>query len=678
GALPEAMERPVEFAQRRLGEIDGWHQRRSALFSSPGTGEAESARSAEPGEGTGAERNGCDPHPLAGASRPLPSRERKGKIASETALRKSSDLADYTFDDTATHLTSLFNSGRPVVGICAAGILIRILAPALADKRAEPPVLAVSEDGAEIVPLLGGHRGANRLAARLAQSLNGHAAITTAGDRRFGIALDAPPPGWTLANPQDAKAVMAALLAGAPARIEGSCPWLEDSGLPLAPDGQIRLIATTRAVPGNGGTLVYHPRKLAVGIGCERGASPEEAAELVRKCLHEAGLAPRSVACIASIDLKADEAAILRAAHGLGVPARFFTASQLEAETPRLKNPSEAVFREVGCHGVAEGGALAAAGPDGNLVVAKRKSRRVTCAIAEAPDVIDPARVGRSRGRLAIVGIGPGAADWVTPEARRLIKSSDAVVGYSLYLDLIAPLIAQAERFHSELGSEQARVRQALALAAEGRSVALVSSGDAGIYAMATLAFECLASGGLPDGAARAEIVVAPGISAMQAAAARAGAPLGHDFCAISLSDLLTPWDAIERRIRAAAEADFVIAFYNPVSQRRRTQLAAAKDILLQHRPADTPVVLACNLGRDGEAVSTVPLAELEVDGVDMLTLVLVGSSTTRQVTAGGRRWIFTPRGYAGKHAPSLPPCGGETERGEGLRAASSSRGRAG
>jgi len=179
--------------------------------------------------------------------------------------------------------------------------------------------------------------------------------------------------------------------------------------------------------------------------------------------------------------------------------------------------------------------------------------------------------------------------------------------------------------------------------------VALVSSGDAGIYAMATLAFECLDAGRLPDGARRAEIVVSPGISAMQAAAARAGAPLGHDFCAISLSDLLTPWPAIEARIRAAAEADFVIAFYNPVSQRRRSQLAQAIAILLRHRPADTPVVLARNLGRDGETVRTVRLADLQVNDVDMLTVVLVGSSSTRQVTAGGKTWTFTPRGYERK-----------------------------
>jgi cobalt-precorrin 5A hydrolase/precorrin-3B C17-methyltransferase len=270
------------------------------------------------------------------------------------------------------------------------------------------------------------------------------------------------------------------------------------------------------------------------------------------------------------------------------------------------------------------------------------------------------------------VGIGPGGPDWLTPEARRLLEESDAAVGYSLYLDLVAPLIAGAERFDSALGLEEERVRQALSLAAEGRSVALVSSGDAGIYAMAALVFELLDQSGpdaasgtnnphpvavatrplpfrerrVPDAAHRVEIAVAPGVSAMQAAAARLGAPLGHDFCAISLSDLLTPWETIERRIRAAAAADFVVAFYNPVSRRRRSQLAAAKEILLQHRPPDTPVILARNLGREGETVVTVPLAELEVDRVDMLTLVLVGASSTRRVQAGGKQWTYTPRGY--------------------------------
>jgi cobalt-precorrin 5A hydrolase/precorrin-3B C17-methyltransferase len=512
-------------------------------------------------------------------------------------------------------------------------------------------VLALSEDGKSVVPLLGGHRGANELARTLADALGGHAAITTAGDHRFGVALDAPPEGWTLANPEDAKPVMAALLAGATARIDGDAPWLAGSRLPLAVKSNIRLVATTRAITGDARTLVYHPRRLAVGLGCERNADPAEAIDLVRRTLHEAGLAPASVALVASIDLKADEPAVLQAATELDVSARFFTAGTLEAETPRLKNPSEAVFREVGCHGVAEGAALAAAGANGALIVAKHKSARVTCAIAEAPDVIDPGAVGRARGTLSVVGIGPGSSDWLTPEAKRLLEQCDGAVGYSLYLDLVAPLIAHAERFDSTLGSEEPRVRLALSLAAEGRNVALISSGDAGIYAMGALVFECLETGGLPEAAHRIEIVVAPGISAMQAAAARVGAPLGHDFCAISLSDLLTPWETIEARIRAAAEGDFVIAFYNPVSERRRAQLPAAKTILLRHRPPDTPVVLAKNLGRDGETVTTITLRELAVDTVDMLTLVLVGASTTRMVAAGDRAWTYTPRGYEKKRS---------------------------
>jgi cobalt-precorrin 5A hydrolase/precorrin-3B C17-methyltransferase len=436
----------------------------------------------------------------------------------------------------APHLRALFNAGTPIIGVCAAGILIRVLAPLLSGKRVDPPVIAMSEDGGSVVPLLGGHSGANELARRIAAHLNSHAAVTTTGDNRFGVTLDVPPPGWALANPENAKSVMAALLGGASARLEGTAEWLEESRIRFDAEGEVRLLATTRATAGDHRTLVYHPKRLAIGIGCERGADPAEAIEHLGRTLTEAGLSPASVACVVSLDLKADEPAVLESAKFLGVPARFFPAGRLEAETPRLANPSELVFREVGCHGVAEGAALAAAGPDSVLIVPKRKTARVTCAVAEAPAIIDPRAVGRARGRLAVVGIGPGAPAWLTPEARRLLESSDAAVGYSLYLDLVAGLIGDAERFDSELGSEEARVRRALALAGEGRSVALVSSGDAGIYAMATLAFECLDSGGVSDGARRAEIVVAPGISAMQAAAARAGAPLGHDFCAISLS----------------------------------------------------------------------------------------------------------------------------------------------
>ncbi len=570
-------------------------------------------------------------------------------IGGEVHARAPVTGGDVGFSETIAHCRKLFDDGVPTIGICAAGILIRAIAPRLADKRNEPPVLAVSEDGTSVVPLIGGHHGANDLARRIAGTLDAHAAITTAGDLRFGIALDQPPPGWTLANPQDAKPVMAALLAGSTARIDGKADWLVESQVPQSAGGEIELAATVTAEQGSQTRLIYHPRRLIAGLGCERDADPAEIEALLSETLKEAGLSPDAIACVASIDVKADEPAILSAAEQLGVPARFFSAGRLEQETPRLANPSDIVFREVGCHGVAEGAALAGAGPDCALVVAKRKSRRATCAIAEAPEIIDPMIVGRARGALAIVGIGPGTPDWLTPHAAGALERADAIVGYDLYLDLVTDRIAGKEHFRAPLGAEEDRVRQALNLAAAGRNVALISSGDAGIYAMATLVFECLDAGGLDDGATRIAIDIAPGISAMQAAAARTGAPLGHDFCTISLSDLLTPWQAIEKRLHAAAEGDFVIAFYNPVSKRRRTQLAAARDILLRHRPADTPVILARNLGRDGEQVTTVALDQLNVDDVDMLTLVLVGASSTRQVRAAGRTWTYTPRGYEKK-----------------------------
>ncbi|MFQ5763530.1 MAG: precorrin-3B C(17)-methyltransferase [Rhodospirillales bacterium] len=566
--------------------------------------------------------------------------------------------ADTAFADVGQHLRALFAQGRPIVGVMAAGIMIRALGPVLADKGAEPPVVALAADGAAAVPLLGGHRGANRLAEAIAGATGGRAAVTTAGDSRLGLALDDPPPGWRVANPGAAKEITRALLAGEPValRIEADdAGWIADTGARFADGASLAVCVTDRLVREPGRDLVLHPPVLAVGVGCERGAGPEELIGLARKTMADSGLAAASVACVASLDLKADEGAVHAVAEDLGVPARFFTASELEAEAPRLANPSDVVFREVGCHGVAEGAALAAAGPESALAVEKRTSKRATCAIGRSPVPIDPETVGRGRGRLVVVGIGPGAAAWRTPEATTAILAADDVVGYRLYLDLIDDLIGGRARYDFDLAEEEARVRHALDLAAGGRRVALVSSGDAGIYALAALVFELLERDGRADWN-RVEVSVAPGVSALQAAAARIGAPLGHDFCAVSLSDLMTPWPEIQRRLEAAAAGDFVVALYNPVSKRRRTQLARARDILLAARPPETPVVVARNLGREGETVEVMPLAELEPTHADMLTVVLVGSSRTRALeTAAGPR-IYTPRGYGTKAAQWTAP----------------------
>ncbi|MEP4432438.1 MAG: cobalamin biosynthesis protein, partial [Hyphomicrobiales bacterium] len=495
------------------------------------------------------------------------------------------------FDDALEHIGAIFRSNQTIIGICASGILIRAVAPHLRDKHVEPAVLAVSVDGASVVPLLGGHHGANDLANRIAKHFDSNAAITTAGDNQFGIAIDSPPNSWVLSNKQNAKAFMAALLNGETFTARGDVPFAETQLL-ISAKSDLVLESTIETKSGSDQHLIYHPKRLALGVGAIRNADSGQIIALAEATLSSRNLSPHALACIVSHEVKADEQAVHDLAAHFSVPVRFFKAEILEAETPRLKNPSEIVFAEVGCHGVAEGAALAMTGSTGRLIVEKHKNDQGTCAIAEATEIIDPYGKGRARGRLSVVGLGPGTPDWQTPEVTQLVAESDHLVGYSLYLDLLGEQAIGKQRHDFPLGAEEDRVRHALHLAGEGKSVALVCSGDPGIYAMATLVWECLEQGDLSDGAKRCEIVTTPGISALQAASARIGAVLGHDFCTISLSDLLTPWEAIELRIKAAAEGDFVIAFYNPVSKRRRTQLAHAKEVLLQHRPADTPVVL--------------------------------------------------------------------------------------
>ncbi|PID36301.1 MAG: precorrin-3B C(17)-methyltransferase [Rhodobacterales bacterium] len=561
--------------------------------------------------------------------------------------------ADVFFPNALDHLRNLYAAGHPVIGVCAAGILIRAVAPLLSDKRTDPPLIAVPDDGSTAIPLLGGHRGANRLARDIASALETKPAVTTAGDLALGLALDEPPEGWVLRNPENAKAVMAALVNGAKARVSGEkAEWLAGLHSEATGGEGVDLLCTTAPTDAPETALVYAPQRYTLGVGCARNCPPEELIALVGRQLTAANITPEAIKCIATLDLKADEPAMHALARHLNLPLRLFDAAELDAETVRTSQPSEVVFAEVGTHGVAENAALAAGGKTATLSQPKIKSDMATAALAAAPEPITALR-GRSRGHLAIVGIGPGQASWRTPEASRLIAEAEELVGYGLYIDLLGPLAAGKKRSDFPLGKEEDRCRYALEEAAKGKRVALISSGDAGIYAMGALVFELMHRGpeamGVSDAARRVEVVSTPGISALQAAAARAGAPLGHDFCAISLSDLLTPREDIIRRLHAAAEGDFVIAFYNPVSMRRRTLLAEARDILLKHRPTDTPVLLASSLGRPEEEIRYRKLAELEVDEVDMLTVVLVGSSNSQLAQLGEGPRMFTPRGYARK-----------------------------
>jgi precorrin-3B C17-methyltransferase len=255
--------------------------------------------------------------------------------------------------------------------------------------------------------------------------------------------------------------------------------------------------------------------------------------------------------------------------------------------------------------------------------------------------------------KLFVVGTGPGNLALVAPRASEAIKASSDLVAYGLYLDLLGTICDGKTHHDLPLGEEIGRARLALDLAASGKTTALVSSGDIGIYAMATLVFELLDRQLSGDEEhpewLDVEIEVVPGISAMQAGASRVGALLGHDFCTVSLSDLLTPWETIIKRVDAAGQGDFVISFYNPVSKKRDWQLNAARDVLLQYRPASTPVLIGRQLTREDEQITITTLGQLDAKDVDMFTMVSVGNSESRHLVNGQNEWLYTPRGYKKK-----------------------------
>ncbi|MPZ88304.1 MAG: precorrin-3B C(17)-methyltransferase, partial [Nitriliruptorales bacterium] len=333
----------------------------------------------------------------------------------------------------------------------------------------------------------------------------------------------------------------------------------------------------------------------------------------------------RSVAHVATGEAKAGEQGILHAAAARGWPVVTHPTDVLA--TVDVPNPSRIVHAAVGTPSVAEAAALV---DGGDLLVPKRtlsgsRPSMATVAVARRP----------VRGRLALVSTGPGDDRLLPDLARSTLASAEVVVGLDQYVDRVRGFLRPGtEILPSRIGDEIARAETAIVAAREGRSVALLSGGDVGIYAMGSPALERAGED--------IDVVVVPGVTAAAAAAALLGSPLGHDHCAISLSDLLTPWQVIRRRIKAAAEGDFVVSFYNPRSRGRHWQLDEARALLSEHRKPETPVGVVTDAYRPGQRVRTTTLGDLDPSVVDMLTIVLVGNSQTRMI--GGR--MCTPRGY--------------------------------
>ncbi|TAG61245.1 MAG: precorrin-3B C(17)-methyltransferase [Oscillatoriales cyanobacterium] len=561
---------------------------------------------------------------------------------------------DINFTNFGETLRELFATETPIIAICAAGIIIRTLAPLLSDKRAEPPVLVVAEDGSAVVPLLGGLHGVNDLAREIAAALGVQPAITTTGDIRFRTALLSPPQGYYLANPEDAKTFISNLLAGAKVQLEGAANWLSESNLPLAqpaptgatpteriaPEAKLTIRVTEKAIVPTPDCLVYHPQIAAFALTNLSYVEPEIAISYVQQILENADLAAASVAGFFALKHDMGNPTLEAISQFFKVPVRLLNLPELvEFDTVKL-------IQYNSCFDVTAAQiSLTAAGANSQLIAYDR-TNAFSCAIALATEPIDPSAIGVSRGKLAIVGTGPGGAAWMSPEVKEILREATDWVGYKFYLDLAGTLREGQNRHDSDNREEIDRARFALDLAASGKSVAVVSSGDPGIFAMAAAVFEAIDFDSKPEWEG-IDIWVAPGISAMQAAAAAIGAPLGHDFCVISLSDILKPWEVIEQRISAAAAADLVMAFYNPISKQRVWQLKRAIEILLETRDPKTPVVLGRNLGRSGQSVRVCTLGEFQPEDADMRTLVIVGSSQTRIIPRKfGDIWVYTPRRY--------------------------------
>ncbi|NGO48216.1 precorrin-3B C(17)-methyltransferase [Streptomyces ureilyticus] len=531
-----------------------------------------------------------------------------------------------------------FAECEQLVCFLATGAVVRLVAPLLEDKASDPGIVCVDEGGRFAVSLVGGHGGgANELACAVGELLGAQPVVTTATDAVGVPGLD------TLGFPVEGEvaAVARALLDGEPVALDAEVPWPLPP-LPVTPAGQYTIRVSDRLAEPAAHEVVLRPPSLVVGVGASKGASVDEVLENIEDALRDAGLSAKSVAELATIDAKADEPGIVEAAARLGVPLVTYSAKELAAVA--VPNPSDAPMTAVGTPSVAEAAALV---QGGELLVPKRKSAgrpgqpsqpgqpaqpaMATCAVVRRPP----------RGRLAVVGLGPGARDLLTPRAKDELRRASVLVGLDQYVDQIRDLLRPGTRIlESGLGAEEERARTAVAEARLGHAVALIGSGDAGVYAMASPA--------LAEASDDIDVVGVPGVTAALAAGAILGAPLGHDHVSISLSDLHTPWEIIERRVRAAAEADIVVTFYNPRSRGRDWQLPKALALLAAHRKPTTPVGVVRNASRPDESSRLTTLAELDAATVDMMTVVTVGNTATREIA--GR--MVTPRGYRWQEEP--------------------------
>ena len=557
------------------------------------------------------------------------------------------------FDNIAEALPERFNAGDTVVCVMAAGIVFRILAPYLKSKQDDPAVIVIDEEGGHVIPLLGGHAaGANALAEEIASFLGVQAAITTSSDVQGLIAPDdvARRLDAVVADPVELRRVTALLVDGRPVCIEAfedpgidGYGWVPYGGDSSECDGRL-LISHLLEHEGDHAdeqvrTARLIPRKVAVGIGCKRDTGSEQIVAAIMDSCARAGIDPRAIGVLSSIDIKNDEAGLEEAAKQLGVRLKFYSAGELAA---RGCPGNDFVASKVGTPAVSEPAALLASGDDASLVLEKSRHGPVTVALA-IPAVTQTQAFDTNKytaamdaGTVMVVGTGAGTGPVLTAQAKEAVRDADVVLGYRTYTEQLKKIFPDKQYIDGSMGAEMKRCREALDLAATGKKVVMVSSGDPGVYGMAGPVLETA------DGVS---VSIIPGVTAAQIAAARLGAPLMNDYIILSLSDLLTPRDVVLSRAEAAAVSDMVICLYNPTSRKRQPLFEEVCALLARYRSAVTPVGWVRDAGGPGEEAAIINLVDLPRQKIDMRTIVIVGNTSTEVI--GGR--MVTRRGYERK-----------------------------
>ena len=536
-----------------------------------------------------------------------------------------------------------FSSADALIFWCAAGIAVRCIAPCLTHKSQDPAVLVLDEKGKHCISLLSGHMGgANALAGTVSALCGAEPVITTGTDteHRFSVDEFARCNGLVVTDWEKAKRISAKVLAGETLTIgsgmkkEQYCPvegleeqnWKEGEFLSNAD-----VWITPRRITAPDQVLQLIPRNLTVGIGCRKGTELSALHAALDRFMEQTGLDRRGICRITSIDRKKEEQGLVDLASDLGVPFVTYTSEEL-LQAPGEYPSSEFVREITGVDNVCQRSAMLGAGDGAAVIAEKTVVDGIT--MAAAAGVLK--KSGNARGIVYAVGIGPGEPEQMTPQAEAALLRSDLIVGYKTYVDQIRPVFPDKEYKVSGMRQELLRIREALEEARTGKTVAVISSGDASVYGMGGLLWE------LSEQYDDVDVECVAGITAALSGGAVLGAPLGHDFTCVSLSDLLTPWDLIRKRLEMAAEGDFVIALYNPSSRTRQHRYEEACRILLEHRPGNTVCGWCRNIGRQGEEWKVCTLKELQQQPVDMLTTVFIGNSRTRVI----RGRMVTPRGY--------------------------------